>query len=606
MQLPNSSEDISQDQSSLPEKKKVGVRSRMVQFLFPYKMQFAGALLAMVVYGATDGIVPFLIRSILDDVFGQNNPEMLYLLPIFVILFAVVRGTFGFLQSYLSTCVGHNIVRDIRNKIHEHLLTLSASYFDKNGTGNLISRITNDTLVVRYAITDVLVTALRESVRIVSLLCAAIYLDPVLGFIAFLVFPLGILPVLKFGKKVRKLSRVGQDQFGGLTGVLNESIQGHRVVQAFHREDYEAQKFSVENEILTKTFRRSERYGALSAPTNEILASFAISGVLLYGGLSVIKQVRTQGDFIAFITAMFLLYEPLKRLGRVNNAYQNALSAGERIIEVLDAESEIKEIPNAIVLKKEAQRVEFKGVSFTYESGKAGPDESLALKDISLTIQPGETVALVGMSGGGKSTLMNLLPRFYDPSKGEIQIGGIDIRNYTLKSLRESIAIVGQHPFLFNDSILNNIRYGKPEATLEEVKEAATHAFANDFIERQPNGYDTLVGEQGLRLSGGERARIAIARALLKNAPFLILDEATASLDSESESIVQRSIDYLMMHRTVLVVAHRLATIRKADRIAVLVHGEIVELGTHQELLDKGGEFAKLYQIQFLPQHVSS
>jgi subfamily B ATP-binding cassette protein MsbA len=250
------------NQINLAEKKKLGVRSRMVQFLYPYKLKFTGALLAMVVYGATDGIVPFLIRSILDDVFGQNNPDMLYVLPIFVVMFALVRGTFGFLQSYLSTCVGHNIVRDIRNKIHEHLLTLSASYFDKNGTGNLISRITNDTLVVRYAITDVMVTALRESVRIVSLLCAAIYLDPVLGFIAFLVFPLGILPVLKFGKKVRKLSRVGQDQFGGLTGVLNESILGHRVVQAFHREDYEAQKFGVENEILTKTFRRSERYGA--------------------------------------------------------------------------------------------------------------------------------------------------------------------------------------------------------------------------------------------------------------------------------------------------------------------------------------------------------
>ncbi len=589
--------------SSEVESRKSNVRTRMLQFLRPYKLQFAGALLAMVIYGATDGIVPFLIRSILDDVFGQNNPGMLYVLPMFVILFAIVRGTFGFLQSYLSTSVGHNIVRDIRNKVHEHLLTLSASYFDKNGTGNLISRITNDTLVVRYAITDVLVTALRESVRIVSLLGAALYLDPVLGLIAFLVFPLGVLPVLKFGKKVRKLSRVGQDQFGGLTGVLNESIIGHRVVQAFRREEYEAQKFSNENEILTKIFKRAERYGALSAPTNEILASFAISGVLLYGGFSVIKQVRTQGDFIAFVTAMFLLYEPLKRLGRVNNAYQGALSAGERIIEVLDAQSEIREIQNAVPLRKEAQKVEFKNVSFTYKSHALETENLPALKNISFSIQPGETVALVGMSGGGKSTLMNLLPRFYDPDNGEILIGGTNIKNFTLKSLREAIALVGQHPFLFNDTILNNIRYGKPDATLEEVKEAAAHAFASDFIERQPNGYETLVGEQGLRLSGGERARIAIARALLKNAPFLILDEATASLDSESESIVQKSIDYLMKDRTVLVVAHRLATIRKADRIAVLVHGQLVELGTHQELLDKGGEFNKLYQIQFLPQH---
>ncbi len=584
-------------------KPNANVRGRMVQFLYPYKLQFSGALLAMAVYGATDGIIPFLIRSILDDVFGQNKPEMLYVLPVFVVLFAVVRGGFGFLQSYLSTSVGHNIVRDIRNKVHSHLLTLSPSFYDQNGSGSLISRITNDTLVVRFAITDVLVTALRESIRIISLLCAALYLDPVLGLIAFLVFPLGILPVLKFGKKVRKLSRVGQDQFGGLTGVLNESILGHKVVQAFHREDFEAKKFAVENELLTKTFRRSERYGALSAPTNEILASFAISGVLLYGGLSVIKEVRTQGDFIAFITAMFLLYEPLKRLGRVNNAYQNALSSGERILEVLDAKSDIQEIENPIELRKEAQLVEFKNISFRYSSKENDNENSpLVLTDVNLTIKPGETVALVGMSGGGKSTLMNLLPRFYDPNEGEILIGGTNIKDLTLKSLRESIAVVSQHPFLFNDTIISNIRYGKPEATLEEVKEAAKHAFAKDFIDRLPEGYDTIVGEQGLRLSGGERARIAIARALLKDAPFLILDEATASLDSESEAVVQRSIDFLMMNRTVLVVAHRLATIRKADRIAVLVHGKIVELGTHQELLEKNGEFAKLYQIQFLPQ----
>ena len=575
----------------------------MLSFLRPYRGQFLGALFAMVLYGSTDGIIPFLIRSILDDVFGKNDPQMLYFLPLMVVFFAVLRGTFGFLQSYLSTSVGHNIVRDIRNAIHRHLLSLSPSYFERNGSGSLMSRITNDTLTVRYAITDVFVTVLRESVRIVSLLCAALYIDPVLGLIAFTVFPLGILPVLKFGKKVKRLSRVGQDQFGGLTGVLNESIIGHRVVQAFNREEYESEKFARENELLTKTFRRAERYGALSAPTNEILASIAISGVLLYGGLSVMKQVRTQGDFLAFITAMFLLYEPLKRLGRVNNAYQNALSAGERIVEVLDVEPEIQDRPDAVELINESQRIEFANVSFSYRRGTNGDGaEERALTNVSLSIEPGETVALVGMSGGGKSTLMNLLPRFYDPTEGEIRIGGRDIREYTLRSLRDSIAVVSQQPFLFNDSIVTNIRYGKPGASFEEVQEAAKLAYAADFIERLPEGYETIVGEHGMRLSGGERARIALARAFLKDAPILILDEATASLDSESESMVQKSIDSLMADRTVLVVAHRLATVRKADRIAVLVHGRIVEQGSHEELLERRGEFAKLYQIQFLPQ----
>lgn len=571
------------------------VRQRLVSFLKPYRFRFACALASMVAYGSTDGIVPFLIRSILDDVFGNSNKQMLYLLPAIVVAFAVIRGVFGFLQSYLSASVGHAIVRDIRNAVHDHLLTLSPSYFDKTGSGSLISRVTNDTLVVRFAIVDVLTTALRESVRIISLLCAALYLDPTLGFIAFVVFPLGILPVIKFGKKVRKLSRVGQDQFGGLTGVLQETIQGHRIVQSFVREDYEQEKFHRENESLTKTFLKAERYGSLSAPTNEILASLAIGGVILYGGLSVMSGVRTQGDFIAFITAMFLLYEPLKRLGRVNNTYQQALSAGERIVDVLDEKPEIVDSPSAVPMEKIAQPIEFKNVSFSYATSEGNS----ALKNVSLSIDPGQTVALVGMSGGGKSTLVNLLPRFYDPTSGGVFIGGKDIRFYTLSSLRAAMSVVNQNTFLFNDSVLNNIRYGNPNATVEQVIEAAKHAHAHDFIERLSQGYETQVGEQGLRLSGGERARIAIARALLKDAPFLILDEATASLDSESEKFVQEAIDYLMIGRTVLVVAHRLATVRRANKIAVLAHGEIIESGTHEQLLAQNGDFAKLYQIQF-------
>lgn len=570
------------------------VRSRLTGFLKPHRRKFYLALLSMVIYGSTDGVIPFLIRSILDDIFGSQKREMLYVLPVFIILFAAIRGGFGFLQSYLSAQVGHSIIRDIRNAVHNRLLTLSPAYYEKlSGSGSLISRVTNDTLVVRYAITDVVATVLRESVRVVSLLTAALYLDPYLGMIAFLVFPIGVVPVLIFGRRVRKLSKVGQEQFGGLTGVLQESIQGHRVIQSFCREDFEREKFNRENELLTKTFVKAERYGSLSSPTNEFLASLAISAVILYGGFSVISGVRTQGDFIAFIMAMFLLYEPLKRLGRVNSALQQALSAGERILEVLDAKPEVVERPGAVSLAREPQSIEFKDVSFSYGNG------SEALNNISLTINPGEMVALVGMSGGGKSTLINLLPRFYDPTGGEVLIGGRDIRNYTLSSLRSAISIVSQHTFLFNDSVLNNIRYGRLEATEEEVIEAAKKVHAHEFIEKLPERYRTVVGEQGLRLSGGERARVAIARAFLKDAPILILDEATASLDSESEQIVQQAIDVLMASRTVLVVAHRLATIRKANRIAVLSHGSLVELGSHEELLSRGGEFAKLYQIQF-------
>lgn len=570
------------------------VRKRLIGFLKPHRKRFYLALLSMVIYGSSDGVIPFLIRSILDDILGNQNREMLYILPILVLVFAAIRGCFGFLQSYLSAQVGHGIIRDIRNAVHNRLLLLSPAYFEKlSGTGSLISRVTNDTLVVRYAITDVVATVLRESVRVISLLCAALYLDPYLGMIAFLVFPIGVIPVLVFGRRVRKLSKVGQEQFGGLTGVLQESIQGHRIIQSFCREDFERDKFDRENDLLTRTFVKAERYGSLSSPTNEFLASIAISGIILYGGHSVISGVRTQGDFIAFIMAMFLLYEPLKRLGRVNSNLQQALAAGERILEVLDAQPEIEELPGAKILVREPQSIEYRNVSFSYGNG------SEALHDLSLIIQPGEMVALVGMSGGGKSTLINLLPRFYDPTAGQILIGGLDIREYTLSSLRSAVSVVSQHTFLFNDSVLNNIRYGRLDATEEEVAEAARKVHAHEFIERLPEGYRTFIGEQGLRLSGGERARIAIARALLKDAPILILDEATASLDSESEQIVQQAVDVLMAKRTVLVVAHRLATIRKANRIAVLSHGSLVELGSHEELLRKGGEFSKLYQIQF-------
>jgi subfamily B ATP-binding cassette protein MsbA len=584
----------------------VSVYRRLFRYLRPYKRRFVAALLAMAVYGATDGAVPYLLKRILDDVFGSQNLFMLKALVVAIVVFAVVRGVFGFLEKYLEATVGLFVVQDMRNEINWKLLSLPRSFFDKHTTGNLISRVTNDTLLVRSALTDAAASLLRDVIRVVALLAVAFYLDATLALIAFVAFPLGLMPVLKFGKKVRKLSRMGQNQFGGLTSLLQETIIGHNVVAAFGREDYEQERFKAENGKFTQIFTKAEKYGALSGPTNEVLASLAIAGIILYGGLSVINGVRTQGDFVAFITALFLLYEPLKKISRINNTIQTGVSAAERIFEILDTESDIVDSLEAKPLSVRAPQISYEGVWFAYPRETEGLEGAFsedsvqwAVRNISLEIKAGEMVALVGMSGGGKSTVVNLLPRFYDPQRGAIRINGTDIRELTLASLRQHIALVNQHTFLFNDTVFNNIAYGRTGASLDEVKRVASAANADIFISRLPEGYNTVVGEQGLMLSGGERARIAIARALLKDAPILILDEATASLDSESEGLVQEAVDRLMRGRTTLVIAHRLATIRNADKIAVVVHGRLVELGTHDELYAAGGEYAKLYRLQF-------
>ncbi len=590
----------------MSERSSLQVYGRLLRYLKPYRGRFLVALSAMAVYGASDGAVPYLLKRVLDDIFGSRNESMLWMIVWVIIGFAFVRGFFGFLERYLIATVGINVVRDLRNEIASKLLVLSPSFFSRESSGALLSRMTNDTLLVKTALTDAAGTILRDSVRITALLAMSIYLDPVLGLIVLVGFPLGLIPVMKFGKKVKRLSRQGQDRFGDLTALLQELVLGHKVVQSFCREDLERDRFEAGNESIAETFRRAEKYGALSGPTNELLASLAVAAVILYGGMSVISGVRTQGDFIAFVTSMLLLYEPLKKIGRVNNTVQAGVAAAERIFEILDTEPEILDRPNAVPITAERPLIEFDHVSFHYpvsersEGPRAnGEGREIALDNISLLVEPGETLALVGMSGGGKSTLVSLLPRFYDPTAGRVKINGRDIRDYTVRSLREAISIVSQHTFLFNHSVMYNIAYGRPEATKEEIIAAAQAAHAHEFIVRMPEGYDTVIGEQGLRLSGGERARIAIARALLKDAPILILDEATASLDSESEHLVQQAIDTLMSNRTTLVIAHRLSTVRRANRIVVLKHGRIVELGSHDELLRKSGEFSKLHRLQF-------
>ena len=420
---------------------------------------------------------------------------------------------------------------------------------------------------------------------------AAVWLDWVLALVAVLLFPIAALPIRVFSTKLRQNSRRQQEATGRLNGLLHEIIQGARVVKAFAQEGHEAARLRSQDERIFRLFLRASRLRAL--PVTEVLAGFAVAGILWYGGASVIAGTRTQGAFVGFLVTVVLLYEPFKKLVRTNYTIQQGLAGAERVFALLDTHPTIVDRPGARELHGVREGIAFEGVTFAYE-----PDRPV-LRDVDLHIRAGQVVALVGMSGGGKSTLADLIPRFYDVTAGRVAIDGVDVRDYTLTSLRSHIAVVTQFTFLFNDTVRVNILYGKAEATQAELEAAARAANALEFIEALPQGWETPVGDLGVRLSGGQRQRIAIARAILKDAPILLLDEATSALDTESEGLVQDALERLMRNRTTLVVAHRLSTVRHADRIVVLVHGRIVEEGTHEALLATGREYRKLWELQF-------
>ncbi len=567
---------------------------RLLQYLKPHVWpHFVVAIICMLAYSATDGVLPFIVQHVFDDVFAKKDETMLLYLPIVIVSVFLIRGVVNFGQSYLTDYVGLKIINDVRNALNGHLQNLSLSFFHRHPTGTLISRVTSDVSLLRSALTDALASFMRDTTSVIVLIGVAFAKDWVLASIAFVVFPASVLPVMRLSKKIKRFSKRGQIKTGQLTMLLQESIQGNRIVKAFGMEKYEGERFKRENSRLLRESLRVSRTKSIVTPAMELLAAFAIGAVVWYGGWSVIAGGRSQGEFMAFMAAMFLMYQPFKRLTKTYTAVHQAVAGAERVFEIFDVEPEIKEKPNAHSLSRFHREIEFRNVCFGY-------GRKLVLNNIDLKIRAGEMIALVGVSGVGKSTLADLIPRFYDVTSGSIMIDGFDLRDVTLAGLRSQIGIVSQHTFLFNDTVKNNIAYGRPDKSLEEIVAAAKAANAHEFIMAHPNGYDAEIGEMGMQLSGGQRQRLAIARALLKDAPILILDEATSALDVESEKLVQEALENLMTKRTTLVIAHRLSTIRKADRIVVLVGGRIAEEGTHEELLARQSEYSRLYSLQLL------
>lgn len=588
---------------------------RLLLLVKPYAWKLALAMLFMTVVSLLTAAQAFLVKPAMDGVFFKKeglpptiknlilqlrlgdlllkkDMEMLILLPIAIILLFLLKGIFDYGQAYLMNYVGLRVVADIRQRLYDHLQTLSLSFFTRTPTGILISRITNDVNLVQASVSNAITALIKDAMTIVGLTAVVFYRDWKLGLIAFIIFPVALFPIKEFGRRLRKFSRKGLQRMGSLTAFLHETITGHRIVKAFNMEEYETRRFREENERYFKIFLKRIKVRALSHPLMELLGGMGIAIIIWVGGYRVVQGEVTPGTFFSFMTALFMLYAPIRNLNKVNLEVQEGLAAATRIFELLDTETEIKEAKDAITLPPFSQRIEFKEVSFKYDSVPV-------LRSINLSVSAGEIVAIVGMSGAGKTTLVNLLPRFYDVDGGQILIDGMDIRKVTLRSLRDQIGLVTQQTILFNDTVKNNIAYGSLHRSDQEIVEAAEAAHAHGFIQRLPQGYDTLIGEGGVKLSGGERQRISIARALLKNAPILILDEATSSLDSESEAEVQKAMDILMKGRTVFVIAHRLSTIRNAHRIIVLSHGKIVEQGTHEELMRIGGEYRRLYDLQF-------
>ena len=604
---------------------------RLARYAIPHRWRFGWAVAAMGVYAAASVALVALIDPIFNDVLrpgdADREPSQFWviaatllgdatvaelrdaigsefrIIAVMILGFGLAKGVGNYFSAFLMADVGQRLVRDLRNELFGHTLGQSAGFFARHSTGALMSRMMHDITRIQQVVTVTLGDLLRESITVIGLAVWLCLLDLRLALVAMSCAPLVVFPLVRLGQRVRRNTFRVQEELGRLSHVTAEAFAGHRIVKAFGAEQFEGRRFARTAEQVYRITIKVTSTLSVLPPIMEWLGAFAVVGVLWYGSSRIAGGEMTSGDFTAFVAALLWMYGPIKKLSRVNAHLQQAGAAAERVFEVLDTRSEVADRPSARPLESLGSAISFRNVSFAYEDTSRVP----VLRGVSFDVEAGQVVAIVGLSGAGKTTLVNLLPRFYDVTAGAILIDGIDIRDVTLASLRDSIGIVTQDTVLFDDSIAHNIAYASPAADRAMVEAAARAAHAHDFIAALPSGYDTRIGERGQRLSGGQRQRIAIARALLKNSPILILDEATSSLDAESELLVQDALAQLMLNRTSFVIAHRLSTVRRADAIIVLDEGRVREIGRHEELLaDPDSHYARLYAMQFFERTPSS
>ncbi|MCC7237453.1 MAG: ABC transporter ATP-binding protein [Bryobacterales bacterium] len=594
---------------------------RLLRYARPYSAPLLGSVALMAVAGAAHALIALLIKPIFDRVLDPSTAEGP--VPLFtalghtvtlqhfvpsaihnvwtavafgILMVFLTKGLCEYAGNYLVNHVGFAAITDLRQQIFERVLGQDAQFFETTSTGQLMSSIMNDIEKIQVAISHMLADWLRQSFSAIGLLYVVMQTDWKLAVVSLTLLPFVLIPTARIGRKIRRSTRAAQDHAAGLNQILQETLSGHVVVKTFQAEEHESRRFAAAAARLKSASLRYVALQALASPVIEFFGAVTIVALLTYARNQIKLGAMTAGEFTSFVVALLMLYEPVKRLTGIHNIFQQALGASQRVFEYLDRETAVRTKPGAVEAPRLREAIRFENAGFHYPNSPDG----FALREVNLEIRAGEVVALVGPSGSGKSTLAQLLPRFYDVSSGRITLDGRDLRDLTLPSLRAQIATVSQDTFLFNESVESNIRYGRRDATVEEVREAARIALADEFIQALPDGYATVIGERGAKLSGGQRQRLAIARALLKNAPLLILDEATSHLDTESERLVQRALANLMEGRTVFVIAHRLSTIRRADQIVVVEGGRIRETGTHEELIGGGGIYRRLHELQYL------